>query len=210
MKSSELLKKNNLNNLILMSKILTKFEHFIFYGTLLGMVRDKGIIHKDDDIDILVNKKHKKKTLEVIKKYKKLKINQKKSNSYFVQIINKIGNEKTFIDLYFYINKESNNFIEEKHNFLSSVNLPSHSIHIPKKMIFPIKNNKKYFNVKMPKKSKELCEFLYGKNWVKPMRKNSEYRMEIINHKPKLIERSLVGGFTRKIRLMISDQFKKT
>ena len=189
MKSTNLLKKNNLNNLIFISKILKKFENFIFYGTLLGFVRDRNIIEGDDDVDILVNIKHKKKVLKAIKKQKYFKINQKKSNFYFIQLINRADNISTFVDLYFYVSDPKKKYIEEKHNFLSSVNLPSHSIHVPKKMIFPIKKNKKHLHINFPRMPRQLCKFLYGKEWITPMKKNSGYRMEIINHKPKLIKK---------------------
>ena len=35
-----------------------KIEHFIFFGTLLGIVRDGQPIDGDDDIDFYVNKKN--------------------------------------------------------------------------------------------------------------------------------------------------------
>ncbi len=209
MKSVDLLKKNNLNNLISISKLLKKFEHFIFYGTLLGMIRDHGIINGDDDVDILVNIKFKKKIIKLLKEQEYFKINKKKSNFYFIQLTNKMNKIKTFVDLYFYIDDPKKNYIIEKHNFLSSINLPSHFLHIPKIMIFPIKKSKKYFNINLPKKPKQLCKFLYGEQWLTPMKKNSGYRMEIVNHKPKLIKRSLVGSFTRNIKLMINNKFKK-
>lgn len=43
---SKLLNNNNIN------------DWFIGYGTLLGIVRDKSCIHKDDDIDIVISNKH--------------------------------------------------------------------------------------------------------------------------------------------------------
>ena len=42
----------------LFSKYLSHIEHFVFYGTLLGLVREGQPIEGDDDVDVLVNKKH--------------------------------------------------------------------------------------------------------------------------------------------------------
>ena len=47
-------------NLKLMLPILEKanIEYFMFYGSLLGIVREGNILEMDDDIDICVNLKH--------------------------------------------------------------------------------------------------------------------------------------------------------
>jgi len=45
------LQKLNLQNLIFVSNLIKNIEHFIFYGTLLGIIREKNII-KGDEIDI--------------------------------------------------------------------------------------------------------------------------------------------------------------
>ena len=48
------IKKKNLENLISSIEILKNFEYFVFYGTLLGIVRENNIIEHDDDIDFEV------------------------------------------------------------------------------------------------------------------------------------------------------------
>ena len=45
--------EENENNLIYFSKLFINVEYFIFFGTLLGITRDKGLIDGDDDIDFL-------------------------------------------------------------------------------------------------------------------------------------------------------------
>ena len=100
-------------------------------------------------------------------------------------------------------------YIVEKHNWLSSIDIKEHSLHIPKKLIFPIKKSEKFDYVKLPNKQNELCEFLYGKSWKTPLTKNSEYRMEIIDNKPKLIKRSFIGSLNRKIKEFFCKKFQK-
>lgn len=209
MNKNTLVQKLNLENLLLISKAFKGQKNFIFYGTLLGMVREKNILKGDDDIDILIDIKLKKKILSIIKKIKIFKINKKVINKNFIQLVRKEKNIKTFIDLYFYINDPNKNYIEEKHNFLSSINLKSHSLHIPKKMVFPLKESEKFNNVYLPSKSLKLCHYLYGNTWRQPLKKNTGYRMEIVDHKPKLIKRSKVGGITRSIKLLFNNKFQK-
>ena len=45
---------HNKNLVDLFSKHLSHIEHFVFYGTLLGLVRQGQPIEGDDDVDVLV------------------------------------------------------------------------------------------------------------------------------------------------------------
>ena len=51
----------------LFAKQLSEIEHFIFYGTLLGFVRDGMPITGDNDVDILVNQNHHGEVKEILK-----------------------------------------------------------------------------------------------------------------------------------------------
>lgn len=198
------IQKINLENLILISKSLKNHDCFVFYGTLLGLTRDNTIIRNDDDVDFLIDIKSKDIVLNKILSLTTFKINEEISNKYFTQFINFKDNIKTFVDFYFYID-ENKDYIVEKHNWLSFVTSDKHSLHIPKKLIFPLKNSIKYDFVKLPNKQNELCEFLYGSSWLKPLEKNSEYRFEIENNRPKLIKRSFVGSLNRKIKRLFNN-----
>ena len=85
----ETLQNLNFENLTIVSKILRNIEHFIFYGTLLGIIRDHNIIKTDDDIDILENNKFKVLVLKKMKLNNSFKLNKKVSNNYFVQFVKK-------------------------------------------------------------------------------------------------------------------------
>ncbi len=207
--SQKKIHKLNIENLIYVSEKLEGFEHFIFYGTLLGITRENNILKNDDDIDFLINIDDKQKVLNILKSFENFSINEKVSNKFFVQLINKKEDIKTFVDFYFYINDKNFEYIIEKHSFLSSIDLDSKAIHIPKKLIFPIIKRDNFPMVNVPNKSVEVCEFLYGPEWSKPLRKNSGYRMEIIDNKPKLIKRSLIGSLTRRIKEFFNNNYKK-
>ncbi len=198
------LQKLNFQNLKSVSNIIKNLEHFIFYGSLLGIIRDQNIIKNDDDVDFLINYKLKKKVLDKMKLYTSFKLNEKISNKYFIQFTKRKSNLITFIDFYFYIKDPKKNYIIEKHNFLSNINDEKYALHIPNKLIFPIIKDKKFNKFNIPKNPKAICKFLYGDTWSKPLKKNTGYRMEVVNNKPLIIKRSYFGSLTR----LIKEKFK--
>jgi hypothetical protein len=201
MSNSEYIEKIYIKNLLFISKYLRKFKPFVFYGTLLGITRENGFIKNDDDIDFLVDIKSKDQLLRKIKKLDKFKINEKIKSKYFLQLIYKENKLKFYTDFYFYTKKK--NFIIDKHNWLSFIKSKAHHLHIPNNLIFPLNKSKKFKDVLIPNKKRGLCKFLYGKNWQIPRSKGTGYRIEIINNKPKIIERSKIGSLTRYIKSLI-------
>ena len=83
--------------------MLDKFDPFVFYGTLLGIERDKNIIKGDDDIDILVDHNHKKQIIELLNQQDEFTQNTKNANN-FLQLCKVHEGTNTFVDIYFYIN----------------------------------------------------------------------------------------------------------
>ena len=203
------IKKKNLENLISSIEILKNFEYFVFYGTLLGIVRENNIIEHDDDIDFLINIDHRNEVINKFKFSQIFEINKKVSNKFFIQLISKTEGIETFVDFYFYISEPSKDYIVDKHNWMSSINVDSKAMHIPKKFIYPIKKNKNFYNVNVPQMPVEICKFLYGNNWSKTLRKNSAYRMEIVNNRPMMIKRSFIGNLTRRVKQFFYNQYKK-
>lgn len=196
-----------LKNLILFSKYFQKYKPVIFYGTLLGIVRENSIIKNDDDIDLLVDYRFKKKLLNDIKKVKKFKINEEISDKYFVQIFFKVDKIMIFIDLYFYTNNKNNNFIIDRHNFFGNISNKFFFLHIPKKLFFPIKRNIKFKSIYMPNKDFALCKFLYGKDWNIPQKKNANYKMKIIKNKPFLVKKNFLSYLSKNMKVYVKSLF---
>ena len=182
-------KKFNRDNLILVSKILNYDEYFVFYGTLLGLSREKDIIENDDDIDLLVDIKNRDNVVEKIEK-SILQIdysNPFNKSPYFLQAFNETKNIRSYIDFYFYENYKNLDYIVERSNFFQNWKNPSQSLHIPKKIIFPIKNENFFSTViSLPNKNLDVCEYLYGKKWKVPQRKHKDYNIIIKNNVPEM------------------------
>ena len=207
MTDQDRLQKLNFQNLIIVSSLIKEIEYFICYGTLLGIVREKNIIKHDDDIDFMVNHKSKKLLFKKMKLNKTFKINKKVTNEYFAQFIKKKDGLISFVDFYFYIKDPKKKYIIDKHNWLGNIGDKRFALHFPKKMIFPIDKSKKF---NLPKRPKMVCSYIYGKTWLTPLEKNTNYRPEIINNKPVLIRRSYIGSLTRKLKSMLNiSTYKK-
>jgi len=181
--------EENENNLIYFSKLFINVEYFIFFGTLLGITRDKGLIDGDDDIDFYVNLKDRFKLIENLKNNNievdlTLSVNK---NNYFLQI-KRVFNKKILItDFYFYETDIEKNFIIERWNFEGGTHDASKYLRIPKIFIFPLKKILfKSVEIFIPKESELTCEFLYGINWKKKLKKDKEYTIKVINGKPYL------------------------
>ncbi len=199
MKSTKL-QKRYLDDLKFIFKLLKDYSPFVFYGTLLGITRENNLIKGDDDIDILININYKKEVISILKNTESFKQSKGITNDYFTQFINNKDNIKTLIDIYFYIDQKNKDYLIEKHNWLSTINSKKHELHIPKKLVFPLKNIKEYENIVFPNENEKLCRFLYGETWRIKLKKNTGYRMEIVNNKPKLIRRSFLGRLTRIVK----------
>ena len=92
--------------------ILAGIEHFVFYGSLLGLIREGDLLEKDDDIDLLINMKHFDEVLERFDKHRgALEIKQEGNNleecRYFRQATCIRDGGNTYVDFYFYDGEHS-------------------------------------------------------------------------------------------------------
>lgn len=184
-------KKYHLESLKMVIDRIKDLEYFVFYGTLLGITRENDIIENDDDVDLLVNIKHREQLLEVMKDCD-VKFNMgiwPNLSPYFLQgrrIIE--GNKLSCVDFYLYDDSLVENHIADRWSFSGRFNEKQFSIHVPNEIVFPIRKKKFYdYEINMPSDPVKCCEFLYGKYWIKDMRKNIDYKMSIINNKPRIV-----------------------
>ena len=181
--------ENNESNLVFFSKLLTNVEYFIFFGTLLGITRENRLIDGDDDIDFYINLKNRNQLINDLKIGNidvdlTLSVNKNKS---FLQVKRVVQNEILITDFYFYESNIEKNFIIEKWNFEGGTHDKSKHLRIPKKFIYPLKKiSFKDAVLFLPNEKELICEFLYGRNWNKKLKKDLEYEIKVINGKPYL------------------------
>jgi len=179
--------RENFSNLIFIDKILQELEYFVFFGTLLGLTREKNLIKNDDDIDIYINLKDRNRLIEILKKNSvivdlNLSVNKEKC---FLQVNRIINKKNAIIDFYFYEDNLDNTYLIEKWNFQGIPGNSSKHLRVPKIFTHPIKRVKiKSYKFNLPAHPEYLCEFLYGKNWRKKLKKDVEYKIIVFDGKP--------------------------
>lgn len=183
-------------------KLNEKVDYSIFFGTLLGMIRDKSLIENDDDIDLLLDIKDKKKILEIFDNSKllidiNLPINKEK---YFLQGIFKSSNQNCLVDFYFYEDLNKKNIILK--SYLGNIqNIRRYWMYIEKELIFPFsKSSIDRINYYAPKNSPETIKFLYGKKWNQKIAKD-KYVVFFLRNKPTYITNNI-------LRVIIQNVYK--
>ena len=180
--------EDNRENLKYIANFLAKnkIPYFIFFGTLLGITRDNDVIKDDDDVDIYINLKDRKRVISVINETDfKIDYNSDQNKSkFFLQLTKRINKKNiSYVELYFY--EELDEHIIDRWNFRGIGNKKSASICIPKKILFPIKEiNFRGNLICVPFDEKAVCEFLYGKKWIVPLTKRKDYKTVILMGKP--------------------------
>lgn len=176
-------------------------EWFIFFGTLLGLTRDNDVIKGDDDIDIYVDSQSRTRLIELLNQQGLVLDLTRKPNhtQHFLQITRMIEGETGLIDFYFFDGEAKPNILIDRWNFLQKYGQTAKAIHVPKGLALPIKQELFWgTKINFPQKPKELCRWLYGEGWERPLSKSTEYEMTVIANKPKLVHR-----LPRKIERLI-------
>ncbi|KIC24564.1 MULTISPECIES: LicD family protein [unclassified Leisingera] len=181
----------NRNNLRDIFARLAGVEAFVFFGTLLGCVRDGDIIPHDDDIDIYVNARDRKKLLAALESsgfelelHPRAKWYKFWRKPLVVQATRMQDGIKTYADFYFYDDSPAD-YLIERWNFAGLWRDPATTIHVPKELIFPLQDAEMQgIPIRVPARPEEVCAFLYGPSWGTPVRKGEGYTMEISGNRP--------------------------
>jgi len=177
--------KYNLQNLKLVSSQMSDMEYFVFFGTLLGYHREGNLIEGDDDIDFYVNIKHHPQIMTMLQN---LNFDISISTPFFIQGTRVLGESKTYVDFYLYEKNDDKDYVVERWNFLGQpYNLATH-LHTPTSALFPLGEGEiEGIKFKVPQNMHACCCFLYGDDYGIPLKKGSEYVVQIADHKPLMV-----------------------
>jgi phosphorylcholine metabolism protein LicD len=170
--------KENLSHII---KLINELDYFLFFGTLLGDIRENDVIKNDDDIDFLVN-------LNEIGLLENILINNGYSitvkEKFFISFYNININEAHTIDFYLYYLDGDNVIIPKSFYGNNALKLKRHYLILDINLFFPPLKN--INGAKIPNKSKNIISILYGEKWNQKLIKNIQYFIYFKNNIPKV------------------------
>ena len=160
----KILQNNNLN-------------FILFYGSLLGVLREDNFIDGDDDVDILLDRKDADKLLSIVSSHDNISyrygVSHNEQYNLFQLYLNNNTHSEDVLSLFgpidiYYID------IDKQNNIIS---LPWEDEIYCYNDIYPLKPINIYgYDVFIPNKALQIIERGYGKDWMIPKSKNnSEY-----------------------------------
>jgi hypothetical protein len=208
-------RETNQENLTYFCKILEGIEHFVFFGTMLGLERDGGVIEGDDDIDFYVPVEER---LQLIARLEENGIyidgREKPNNTpYFLQARRFIGRSEVLADFYLF-EDNGHGVLKDRWNFDGQVANLDMILHVPSELVYPLRKQEFFGNqVNLPHNSRALCKFLYGPKWHQRLQKGTAYRTVIWRNKPLVFVgkyanmQYTIAKALKKIRRLVISEF---
>lgn len=190
------------HTLIHLSKYLKDIEYVVFFGSLLGLIRDDELIDGDDDIDLLVNFKYKNNIIKSLKESNvKFNLNSPvNSSKYFLQGKYQINKKDVLVDIYFF------EYLSKEKIILKSIKGPLQNnkkfwLYFDSKSIFPVeKFNYKNTYINIPQNPKKILKHLYGKTWKIRLKKHEEYFQFFLLNKPRILRNNFLISFVKFLK----------
>ena len=175
-KSKKELKKNGSNILCEIEDILNSCEinHFFDFGTLLGIVRENGIIPGDGDIDVgvFIDSEDDKKRIEKLVNNKNVvKVRQFVIDKYGIAEESYFYKNKVRFDLHYYYGKGTERFCFlfyrlPENTYSNTTEFDSVKVKLHGLTVAPFNFDSK--QISLPKNPEDIIVQKYGVNWRTP------------------------------------------
>ena len=186
MNKSPVTQRDNLFSMLYFSRHLEPFEPVIFFGTLLGFVRQGMPIDGDDDVDFYIDRRH---FVGVRDKLRSMGFDVRgrypNISDWFIQVSGCVEGHEVRVDFYFYESDSERQILLERWNFKGQVDDSLQAMRVPSPLFFPLRRVRIFDGaIYVPSYPELICEFLYGPNWREPKKKNSDYDIKVVAGRP--------------------------
>ena len=181
-------RSTNEDNLRFASRLLKGIEHCVFFGTLLGLIRDGRLIEGDDDVDIYVASHERDRVITRLEEAG-LAVDleyEENTTPHFLQVRRHVAGETGLLDFYFVEVIPERQIVLDRWNFMGRPEKENTHLHVPMKLLFPA--SAFAFGdteVMVPNDPGEAVQFIYGPSWNVPLSKDGGYYVQVINNVPK-------------------------
>jgi len=174
------------NNLLDFKTVMDKHDIYygLWFGTLLGAIREKGFIKHDEDTDVFMLEEDREKVLNALFDFEEIGLKVIRYEKYLLSFMK----DDDYIDIYFY--KKSFNQRIMLDNGIDGKHLESTQNIDFLGTTFPVSEN-----------PEEALEILYGKDWRIPLEGNKAVNISTIHTiKSTLLKIPILSTIYRKLK----------
>jgi len=135
----------------------TEIKYGLYFGTLLGAIREKHFIEYDEDTDIFVLGEYKDSFMNLLFKFREVNLELIRYKEHYLSLMS--NNE--YIDVYFFYERKRFFVKKRIHNNRDVINA--------RYLDNLVKIDFLGMNIPVPNQSKKVLKILYGKNWRIPL-----------------------------------------
>ena len=192
--------KTSKENLQIFNSIMGKAQitYGLFFGTLLGAIREKNFIEHDEDIDIYLLDEEKEIFLRLLILFKKEGLNLVRLQGDMLSLMR--NNE--YIDIYFFKFKLKFGFIKLR-VFSNEYEYAAKNLENPIKHLFL------GINISIPNDPETVIKKIYGKNWRMPLKSMHSEPNTFYNRISKMSTGLKKIPAYEKLELVIKNLLKK-
>lgn len=209
-------RKNELEFLRILVETLAKHGAFPVFGTILGIVRDGGIIDGDDDVDFYVEASKVETVEHDLVAHPNLTVSRGISSKHFRNYLIVYESQSFQLDLY--LIQRFRGRIIDKWNSLGLASLPITWLIMDEEMFFPLATYplqltaETHLPVPCPNRLTEYLEFTYGEHWQVPQRKGVDYKSITLLGRPLFLRGWRLKGFNylQAFTSNVASLFRKT